>query len=351
MERPLRHTFSYGKFIELAFGCARHVISDASGIVCVGEKEADFLRERWPNNGFCAWPTALILSDFPLPSRPYARKAFNIRPYRTLLLCVSRIDEQKNQKAARALHLDSHGRGRERTCAHHRSAKHPILSARTHGTGAGAAGCRTGSRSFPTRADDERLVAAYQDAISSSCRRKTRRSASSCSKHGARGCRCWPPPSADSAARPGRAKTACSSSRTTLSSLLNAYRTLSRYGLRSNHNQRPTRSLDPLQLRCHEQPARRVLPREHRRTEQLNVKGTLSVFPRRGERPNSRLSRIDRRQKFALLNRHVKPVIHHPGAGGIPRRSRCGTPPGSAHPRAFRSGRSSPECPRFDRRE
>ena len=58
-----------------------------------------------------------------------------------------------------------------------------------------------------------------------------------------------------------------------LSSLLNAYRTLSRYGLRSNHNQRPTRSLDPLQLRCHEQPARRVLPREHRRTEQLNVNG------------------------------------------------------------------------------
>ena len=98
MERPLRHTFSYGKFIELAFGWRRHVISDASGIVCVGEKEADFLRERWPNKRILRLADGVDFERFSTHVKTDARKAFNIPPYRTLLLCVSRIDEQKNQK-------------------------------------------------------------------------------------------------------------------------------------------------------------------------------------------------------------------------------------------------------------
>ena len=98
LERPLRHTFSYGKLFELVCGWRRNVISDASGIVCVGEKEADFLRERWPNKRILRLADGVDFERFSTPVKTDVRKAFNIPPYRTLLLCVSRIDEQKNQK-------------------------------------------------------------------------------------------------------------------------------------------------------------------------------------------------------------------------------------------------------------
>lgn len=98
MERPLRHTLSYGRLVELAYGWRRNFISDASGIVCVGEKEADFLRERWPNKRILRLPDGVDFERFSTPVKTDVRKAFNIPPYRTLLLCVSRIDDQKNQK-------------------------------------------------------------------------------------------------------------------------------------------------------------------------------------------------------------------------------------------------------------
>ena len=98
MERPLRHTFSCGRFIELVYGWRRKFISDADGIVCVGEGEADFLRERWPNKRILRLPNGVDYERFATPVKTNVRKAFGIPPYRTLLLCVSRIDDQKNQK-------------------------------------------------------------------------------------------------------------------------------------------------------------------------------------------------------------------------------------------------------------
>ncbi|MDR0931417.1 MAG: glycosyltransferase family 4 protein, partial [Victivallales bacterium] len=98
LESPLRHTVSYGRLIELTHAWRRNFIKDASGVVCVGKEDADFLRHRWPNKRILRLPDGVDFERFSTPVKTDVRKAFGIPPYRTLLLCVSRIDEQKNQK-------------------------------------------------------------------------------------------------------------------------------------------------------------------------------------------------------------------------------------------------------------
>ncbi len=98
MERPLRHTFAYGRIAQLMHGWRRRFISDADGVVCVGEAEADYLREHWPSKRILRLPNGVDFERFSTPVKTDVRKAFNIPPYRTLLLCVSRIDDRKNQK-------------------------------------------------------------------------------------------------------------------------------------------------------------------------------------------------------------------------------------------------------------
>lgn len=98
MEKPQRCAFSFGKLIELFYGWRRNIIDDADGIVCVGEEEAASLRERWPSKRILRLPDGVDYERFATPVKTNARKAFHIPPNRTLLLCVSRIDDQKNQK-------------------------------------------------------------------------------------------------------------------------------------------------------------------------------------------------------------------------------------------------------------
>ena len=98
MERPLRNTFAYGRFIQLLYGWRRRLLADADGVVCVGETEADYLREHWPLKRILRLPNGVDFERFSTPVKTDVRKAFNIPPYRTLLLCVSRIDDRKNQK-------------------------------------------------------------------------------------------------------------------------------------------------------------------------------------------------------------------------------------------------------------
>lgn len=98
MERPLRNTFAYGRFVQMLYGWRRRFIADADGVVCVGESEAGFLREHWPLKRVLRLPNGVDFERFSTPVKTNIRKAFDIPPYRTLLLCVSRIDDRKNQK-------------------------------------------------------------------------------------------------------------------------------------------------------------------------------------------------------------------------------------------------------------
>ena len=87
---PTRGRIPWGKAIDILMGWTRRVPEDFGGIVCVGEDEADKYRSRHPHvmylpNGV---DTALFASCRSRPPAPGS-------PFR--ILCVARIDRQKNQ--------------------------------------------------------------------------------------------------------------------------------------------------------------------------------------------------------------------------------------------------------------
>ena len=90
LRAPTRGRIPWGKAIDILMGWTRRVPEDFGGIVCVGEDEADKYRSRHPHvmylpNGV---DTALFAS---CRSRPSVHGS----PFR--ILCVARIDRQKNQ--------------------------------------------------------------------------------------------------------------------------------------------------------------------------------------------------------------------------------------------------------------
>lgn len=95
LRAPTRGRLPWGKAVETAFGWKRRVPEDAGGIVCVGEDEADLWKTRhahvlWLPNGVDA---ALFAGGGgEAPRARWADGAFRV-------LCVARIDRQKNQMA------------------------------------------------------------------------------------------------------------------------------------------------------------------------------------------------------------------------------------------------------------
>ena len=96
LKAPTRGRFPWGKLIDYAMGWTRRIPEDADGIVCVGEDEYQHYKERHPHvmylpNGV---DVGLFQSSRPQPFSPLPQKTLN-RP--TTILCVARIDRQKNQ--------------------------------------------------------------------------------------------------------------------------------------------------------------------------------------------------------------------------------------------------------------
>ena len=90
---PTRGRFPWGKAIDILMGWTRRVPEDFGGIVCVGEDEYMKYKEKHPHVMFL--PNGVDCSLFAttqLPNRPTTQP-----PNHLTILCVARIDRQKNQ--------------------------------------------------------------------------------------------------------------------------------------------------------------------------------------------------------------------------------------------------------------
>ena len=94
LRAPTRRLLPWGKLLDKALRRTRRIPEDAGGIVCVGEDEADLWRARHPRVLFL--PNGVDVALFePKPSdHPTIRPSDH-----PTILCVARIDRQKNQMA------------------------------------------------------------------------------------------------------------------------------------------------------------------------------------------------------------------------------------------------------------
>lgn len=96
MIEPFRGKPEWGKVFGWLFG-ARRVLNDASAIVCVGANEYREVKRRYPFKNVFHVPNGVNVERFSKADGAAFRRAYGFKPHERLVLCVSRIDYQKNQ--------------------------------------------------------------------------------------------------------------------------------------------------------------------------------------------------------------------------------------------------------------
>jgi len=94
LKAPTRRRFPWGKMIDYAMGWTRRVPGDFGGIVCVGEDEYLKYKDRHPHVMFL--PNGVDVSVM-ATARDARLSQSDARPPTRNVLCVARIDRQKNQ--------------------------------------------------------------------------------------------------------------------------------------------------------------------------------------------------------------------------------------------------------------
>ena len=97
MVKPLKGTIPYGNIMDRLLGRRIDALKLADGIVCVGENELGPAKEHFPDKRIIHLPNGVDYNYFHDYSGADFRERVGIRPDRKILLCVSRIDYQKNQ--------------------------------------------------------------------------------------------------------------------------------------------------------------------------------------------------------------------------------------------------------------
>jgi glycosyltransferase involved in cell wall biosynthesis len=96
MIEPFRGKLEWGKIFGFLFG-ARHVLDDADAIICVGDNEYREVKKRYPLKSVFHVPNGVDLDRFSVGDGEAFRSAYGFKPAEKIVLCVSRIDYQKNQ--------------------------------------------------------------------------------------------------------------------------------------------------------------------------------------------------------------------------------------------------------------
>lgn len=96
MTKPFRGKLEWGKAFGLLFG-ARRVLNDADAVVCVGQSEYDEVHQRYPFKNVFHVPNGVDVDRFATADGSAFRSAYGFQPPEKIVLCVSRIDYQKNQ--------------------------------------------------------------------------------------------------------------------------------------------------------------------------------------------------------------------------------------------------------------
>ena len=109
MLKPLKHKFSYGGVIDRLCNIRRIPESQADLLLALSKEELFKLQERFPGKRVELFPNGILHRE--LPEEGDFRQKYNIPANKKIVLCISRIDYQKNQKIMLEIikkHSDTH---------------------------------------------------------------------------------------------------------------------------------------------------------------------------------------------------------------------------------------------------
>lgn len=96
MLAPIQNRPEWGRVFGALLG-ARRVLEDAAAVICVGGDEYEAARVQLPGQRVELIPNGVDCKAFARGDADAFRAAYGIAPERRIILCVSRIDYQKNQ--------------------------------------------------------------------------------------------------------------------------------------------------------------------------------------------------------------------------------------------------------------
>ncbi len=96
MLAPIRQRFEWGRAFGALLG-ARRVLEDAAAVICVGGDEYQAARQALPNQRVELLPNGVDAPFFAHGDAAAFRARYQIPTERRIILCISRIDYQKNQ--------------------------------------------------------------------------------------------------------------------------------------------------------------------------------------------------------------------------------------------------------------
>lgn len=96
MLEALKGKWEWGKIFGWLLG-SRRVLDDADAIICVGRDEEAAIREAYPGKCVRYIPNGVDVAAFRAASGSLFRESVGLTSREKLILCVSRIDYQKNQ--------------------------------------------------------------------------------------------------------------------------------------------------------------------------------------------------------------------------------------------------------------
>ncbi|MBO7742386.1 MAG: glycosyltransferase family 4 protein [Victivallales bacterium] len=109
MLKPFKNKFSYGGIIDRLCNLRAAPESRADLLLALNREEVEKLQKRYPGKRVELFPNGILHRE--LPDAGDFRSRYHIPETRKLILCISRIDYQKNQKILLALlkaHEDTH---------------------------------------------------------------------------------------------------------------------------------------------------------------------------------------------------------------------------------------------------
>ena len=96
MLKPLKNKFSYGGIIDRICSLRKVPESQADLLLALSREEVEKLQSRYPGQRVELFPNGILHRS--LPDAGDFRKKYNIPEDKKIILCISRIDYQKNQK-------------------------------------------------------------------------------------------------------------------------------------------------------------------------------------------------------------------------------------------------------------
>lgn len=97
MVLPYKNTFNYGKFFDILCRKKRY-LEDADAIICVGYNEYELSKQKYPQKLVYYLPNGVDYQKFSKKAESSFKEKYKIPANRKTILCLSRIDYQKNQE-------------------------------------------------------------------------------------------------------------------------------------------------------------------------------------------------------------------------------------------------------------